>query len=284
MSDHWSLKRSLLHCLIAALVLSAAFGIYVFLFGSFGATETRIILTTLAVAYYSLMSLACAVAWEKRRTRVLSLPGLVVCAVGFAFLLVCIWSIPHESERVAKATAILAVFSFSFAQASVLSLARLKPKLRWVSWIAVVSIFSLAILVSTMIVVSFHDDWWLRAVGVLGIIDACASLSIPVLYKLGRLSPPAAARQPYQRIELVCPRCGHRGDYPLGRIQCAECALRMRVEVSEKPDVEEDPPFQFSIRSLLLITLIAALGLGILGSRLKQSHRPPRPASESPAR
>ena len=55
------------------------------------------------------------------------------------------------------------------------------------------------------------------------------------------------------------------------------------MEVSEKADVTEDPPFQFSIRSLLLITLIAALGLGILGSRLRPSETQPTPSSERPA-
>ena len=281
MTRQWSLKRSLLYSLIAALVLCAVFGIYVFLLGDFGQTEVRILLTTLTVAFYSLMSLACAVAWEKRRTRVLSLPGLVVCAVGFVFLLLCIWVESYESEAFAKATGILAIFAFSFAQASVLTLARLKPRLAWVSWTALVAIFSLAIVGSTMIVFDVDDQWWFRVLGVLAIVDSCASLSIPVLYKLGGLPAPDAARQPYPRIELICPRCGHRGDYPTGRIQCAECSLRIRVEISEKPDAAEDPPFQFSLRSLLLITLIASLGLGILGSRLKESHPQRTPSGES---
>jgi hypothetical protein len=286
MTARWSLKRCLLHSLIAALVLSAVFGIYVFLFGSFGETEVRILLSTLDVSYYSLMSLACAVAWEKRRTRVLSLPGLTTCMLGFVFLLLCIWVEFHQPEDfVWKTAAILGIFSFSFAQASVLTLARLKPRLAWVSWTAVVSIFSLAIVISTMIVWEIDDEWWFRAIGVLAIVDSCASLSIPLLYKLGGSAAPEVTGQPYPRIELICPRCGHQGEYSVGRIECTECSLRIRVEVSEKPDVEEDPPFQFSLRSLLLVTLIAAVGLGLLGSRLRStSSKPPQPPAERPAR
>jgi hypothetical protein len=279
MTARWSLKRSLLYSLIAALVLSAVFGIYVFLFGTFGDTEVRLLVTTLAVSCYSLMSLGCAVAWEKRRTRVLSLPGLVVCGLGFLFLLACIWVEGYDSEWFAKATGILAIFALSFAQASVLSLARLKPRQGWLSWTAVVSIFSLAILISTMIVVEVDDEWWFRAVGVVAIVDGCASLTIPILHKLAGL--PSAAGQfaeAYPRIELTCPRCGHRAEYPVGPIQCTQCSLRIRVEVSAKGDPEEDPPFQFSLRSLLLIMLITALGLGILGTRLRPPRTAPQPA------
>jgi len=53
MTGQSSLKRALLYSLIAALVLSAVFGVYVFLLGDFGKMEVRILETTLAVAYYT---------------------------------------------------------------------------------------------------------------------------------------------------------------------------------------------------------------------------------------
>ncbi len=66
MSDSIPLKQTLLRTLIGALILSALIGIYAFLFGDFGETEVKILLTTLTISYFSVTSLACAAAFEKK--------------------------------------------------------------------------------------------------------------------------------------------------------------------------------------------------------------------------
>ncbi len=48
MDKRWSLKRLLLHTVLGALVLAAV--VYVLLFGTFGKTEERILLTTLSIS------------------------------------------------------------------------------------------------------------------------------------------------------------------------------------------------------------------------------------------
>lgn len=274
------MAKVLLISVIGALVLSALFGIGAFLFGNFGETSMRILATTLSVSFYSLMALACAAALEKRRAKVTALPGLAVCGIGFVCLLLVIWVDLFGVEEFAKASAILALFAFSFAQTCILSFVRLKRQWVWVSWTAHVAIFWLAALLSTMIVLELNDAWFFRIAGVLGILDGCASLSIPLIYKLGGGIAPDkrgggiasdAPRRLGSHIELTCPACGLQGNYPIGSIQCPQCALKIRVEVAGmKAAPADDPPFQFSIKSLLLVMFIVAAGLGLLTYRMEQ--------------
>ncbi|OHB73193.1 MAG: hypothetical protein A2V70_07790 [Planctomycetes bacterium RBG_13_63_9] len=296
MARRWHIKRILLYSFIGALVVCAVLGIYAFLFGRFGETEIRILATTSGVCFYSLIAMACFAALEKRRSKVLALPGLGTCAAGMLVLLGVIWLDHHFEEGTLKLAAILAMFSFSFAQASLLSLARLERKLAWVSWIAYGAIFWLVIQLSVMIVWEIDDEWLIRVAGVLGILDGCASLAIPVLYKLHGGPKPVATRQTYTHItltfpipgkvgegpkpegsrpsyahfRLACPRCGHQDNFAVGAVECPECSLKMRVEVQATSEAVENPPFQFDLRSLMIVTLIVAVALSIFATRIQE--------------
>jgi hypothetical protein len=114
-----------------------------------------------------------------------------------------------------------------------LALAPLGRSVRWIFFAVVAVIFSLASLISAMVVFEPHDEWFRRIAGVLGILNGCGSLVIPVLHKLGGTSSETVADGSLDRIELVCPRCGRRGIYAVGAIKCEKCSLRMRVEVLE---------------------------------------------------
>ena len=129
MDKRWSLKRSLLQTVIGALVLSALVGVYVLLFGTFGKTEERILFTTLSISYFSVTSLACAAAFEKKQYPLLHVPGLLLGIAGFLLFIPGIWADWWRFNAFAKAAIILGVFSFSFAQACLLSLATLERRL-----------------------------------------------------------------------------------------------------------------------------------------------------------
>jgi len=131
--------------------------------------------------------------------------------------------------------AIVGVLSFSFAQACLLSLAPLRRRQAWVFYAAVTCILALAAIISAMIVVEPHDEQWIvRVLGVVAILDACFSLCVPILHRLGGKEATEKATVVYSDIELVCPRCGERGSYPLGNIQCSKCSLGIRVEIGER--------------------------------------------------
>jgi len=238
MGGNLPLKQTLLRTLIGALILSALIGIYAFLFGNFGETEVKILLTTLTISYFSVTSLACAAAFEKKKLPLLSATGLFLGVIGFLMFIPGIWAEWFKSEPYGKAMIILGIFSFSFAQACLLSLVTLEQRFQWVLYAAFGSIFSLAFLVSGMIVFEADVERFFRFAGVLGILDGCATVSIPVLYKLGRNELDQFTEGPYRAIEMQCPRCGHQGAFSLGETSCGHCALTIRIEIEEDANTQ----------------------------------------------
>jgi len=238
------MKRVLLHTVIATLVLAALVGIYVFLLGSFGKTEAKILFTTLAVSYFSVTSLACAAAYEKKRYPLLSLPGLALGVVGFLLFIPSIWAEWFEIEAIGKAMGTVGVISFSFAQACLLSLGTLERRLAWVYYAAVASVIALAAIISGMIVFEAHGEWVVRVLGVVGILDGCFSLCVPILYWLGGKPSGETAASHYEQIELACPRCAEWATYSVGNIRCRKCSLVIRVQIEGAADrsVSEESP------------------------------------------
>jgi hypothetical protein len=281
MANRWSLRKALLSSLIGALSLSALVGIYIFVVGDFGETEIKILLTTLSLAYFSVSALGCAVVLERGLARWLPFPGLLSCAFGFFWSLLMIWAEWHR-EPVAKTQVIAVIVAFSLAQSSLLTLAPLKGNLRWVFGATLAAIFALAALASAMLIFEWEDELLFRLTGVLGILDAAGTLAVPILYKLGHAGPaapqPVGKVQPTEgwHIELACPRCGHRGRYSVGRIRCPGCSLEVQVGIVDPAGDTGGRRLQFSLRSLLLVTLAASLPLGWIGFRVreraKQAH------------
>ena len=233
MENRPSIKRFLLYMVVGGLVLAALIGIYVLLFGTFGPTEERILLTTLGISYFSVTSLACAAVYEKKRQGLLALPGLALSVIGLALFLPGMWADWLEIDAYGKTTAIIAIFSFSFAHACLLSFVTLQRHLAWVYYAAVGSILTLAAIVTAMILFD-KGDWLLRLAGAVGILDGCLSLCIPILHRLGgNVSVPTTIGS-YERIELICPRCGQRGVYSVGSIKCCSCSLVIDIHI--EPD------------------------------------------------
>lgn len=280
MADYRALRRGLLCTLIGALALAGLIGIYVFVLGDFGETEMKILVTTLSLTFFSVTSLGCTAVLERKSGAILGLPGLAVSLLGFVSSLAIIWS-EWGSEPMFKTMAILAIFAFSLAQACLLALPRLKARLRWLFAGALACIFSLALLISVMVIFEWDDELLFRLAGVLGILDACATLTIPILYKV---TGPAALKPDRLtetaghgdlRIELSCPRCGRAGVYPLGTIDCPECSLRISVEVTDPTGLQQagrrrSGRFQFGLKAMLLVFVVASLPLGWIGYRVRQ--------------
>ncbi|MHB9063338.1 MAG: hypothetical protein ACYC4B_06070 [Pirellulaceae bacterium] len=234
MTNGRSMKRAFLQAIIATLVVTALVGIYVFLFGTFGKTEAKILATTATICYFSTTSLACSATFEKKRHPALSLPGLALGVLGLVFFIPSIWAEWLEVEAAGKAMGVIGALSFSFAQACLLSLAPLQPRHAWVFHAAVALILALAAIISGIIIFEPQDeDLTVRVVGVVAILDGCFSLCVPILHRLGGKQITEKTPQVYSRIELVCPRCGERGIYATGKSTCPECSLVFRVEITD---------------------------------------------------
>lgn len=83
----------------------------------------------------------------------------------------------------------------------------------------------------------FNDDspeHLMRLAGALGIVSACATVAIVVLYRLHRRPPGTSAEvAAIAGIHLVCPHCGRKQPAPIGESACAGCGLLITVAVRE---------------------------------------------------
>jgi len=88
--DSINIKRIFLYTLIASVVLSAVIGIGVVLFGDFGQTEIRVLMTTLTITTTSILGLACGAYFETGRGRLLPLTGIIfsLAAAVMSFLII----------------------------------------------------------------------------------------------------------------------------------------------------------------------------------------------------
>jgi len=76
-------KRYFLIALVGSLVVSAIIGIYIFLAGDFGEIENKILLTTVALAVFSLLRLCSALIYGKGGSSILSSLGMGSAILGF---------------------------------------------------------------------------------------------------------------------------------------------------------------------------------------------------------
>ena len=89
----------------------------------------------------------------------------------------------------------------------------------------------------SMIVFEADDEIFFRVLGIVGILDGCGTLTIPILARLhGVSSVQAKNRETIDEVSLFCPQCGERKTYPLGDITCVNCGLKLHVAVIKKED------------------------------------------------
>ncbi|MBM3926576.1 MAG: DUF4337 domain-containing protein [SAR202 cluster bacterium] len=225
------LRRWFLTALIGSLVISALIAIFILIFGGdFGETEGKILFTTLTISLFSLTGLGSAAPLERSRLSAFWYLGIALAVVGFVFFVIGIWSEWVEKEHYGNSMGTIAIFSFSFAQVGMLSLVRLKGTARVLTPVTAIIIFILASMVSAMMFVDNIDDGeYLRAVGVLAVLDALGTVTIPLLGRMTPRETPAAAPSQVKQVELRCPRCGTMQTMDEGGALCQKCALRITI-------------------------------------------------------
>jgi hypothetical protein len=179
---------------VSALCLAALVSIVIFLFGSFGETERRLLATALAVAGYSLTGLA-ATTRIGRRPVWLGPLGIGVSGLGFVLAISLIWTSP-EGDLLVRLTGSVTVLAIAIAHASLLLPHR--PDQRLTAAVLAATLVMLGVLAAMLIVQMLFalepSDWYLRWMGVVAVLTVLGTLLVPILRKVtAKPGEPAAA-------------------------------------------------------------------------------------------
>ncbi len=222
------LRRWFLIILIVSLGISALTAIFILIFGEFVDTEGKIIFTTLTISLYSLTGMGSAASLERGRWSLLSYLGLMVAIVGFAVFLPGIWAEWIGRDNYSKFMASIGLFSFSFAQSSLLSTVRLQGKTSFLMPATILVIFALASFVTAVLFAEPDNIDLARALGVLAVLDGFGTVSIPLVSRIGPAQTTVGTGQKSQ-VEVRCPRCNTLQHLDEGGARCRKCSLEITV-------------------------------------------------------
>ena len=77
-------------------------------------------------------------------------------------------------------------------------------------------------------------DPLVRVTGAGGIVAACSTVGILILYRLNRRTPGTSATvSDIKAVHVVCPHCGKKREAKVGESACAECGLGLSIKVVE---------------------------------------------------
>ncbi len=158
-------QRKLLFAFIGSIVACALVGIYCLLVGGMGRTEERILATTAAVGGCSMLALAGAIPWERRRWHPIGPLAIMAIASALGLSVYMIWFYSYQYppgirwERFAGSAWVL---SCALPTVGLLSLARLRSNLQFVLGITITSIAVLVLMLLAAILGEFEDESWMR--------------------------------------------------------------------------------------------------------------------------
>jgi len=184
--DSINIKRIFLYTLIASVVLSAVIGIGVVLFGDFGQTEVRVLMTTLTVTITSILGLACGAYFETGRGRLLPSAGIALSLAAALMSFLIIWDVLDDSETFIKSFVSVTLLAAACSHLSLLLLARLDRRFVWsrtASFICV-GLLTAVLIFITWLQEPVSDETTARILGVLSILVASLTVMTPVFHKL----------------------------------------------------------------------------------------------------
>jgi hypothetical protein len=183
----FSIRRVFTMSLIASLSISALIAIFVFLFGNFDETETRLILTTLTIGGYCLTGLCSSVLYDKNKYFPFAFSGIIVSVFGFLITTAAIWEIIYFSD-VWKSVLIFIILAMSIAHASLLLLAQSGKNSVGICLSAtIIFICFVAFMLIYLVLNEFPNqtsEFFYRLLGVFAVLDVLGTIITPILRKL----------------------------------------------------------------------------------------------------
>ena len=181
-------KKVFLITMIIFLSISALIGIIIFLAGSFGSIEMKIIGTTLAIGGFSLTALCSAALYDKRRFIAISVLGMATAVIGLLIAVISLWA---ELDIMWKTAAIAVILSASLAQSSLLLLIRSQRTIVNVSRaVTIMFIITVAVMLISLVLTELDIGvtFFYKLLGVFVILDALGTTITPIILKVTSLN------------------------------------------------------------------------------------------------
>ena len=182
------LKRTFLVASLASLIVSAGIGVAIFLLGDLGETQSKLLLTTLAVAGFSLTGWASVARDSSWWLWPLQPLGAAASVVGLVVVTFSIWELIGTDDQVWKLMATLSLVAFSLGHLSLLSAFRPANLLIRACWLAAMAaVLAVAFVLLNGIWGPIHPDnreAFFRILGIVVILDVLGSLVLLPLAKL----------------------------------------------------------------------------------------------------
>lgn len=232
-------QRTLLVGFLVSIAACGLVGVYCLLIGSFGQFQAKVLGTTAAVATASILGLASAIPWERRRWHPIGPFGAVSVTAALILLLILIWADRWLSSQgvirnFVRVMGTACVAGVALPHVALLSLARLRRSYQWVRTATLCTIAALGLEITYLIWAEPHGDEWIRLTGVLSIAVACGTIAVPILHRVSRIRTREAVRTVELLLTVTCPRCGLAQQLPVGRSACTQCKLRFVIEIEEE--------------------------------------------------
>ncbi|CAB4530643.1 unannotated protein [freshwater metagenome] len=189
------IRRIAVWTVVIALVITALIGIYTIVSGELGETQSKVMLTTLAVAAFSVLAL-CHLAIVERDVKAVGWIGIGMSALALVTAAILIWwdfgDYMYQPSgvymNITKTFAISGLAALSLAHANLMLLLQTAP-LRWIRSSLSVALILIAIVPTLVIPIiltdgnfpppSFQDVYW-RFFAVILILDALCTIALPV--------------------------------------------------------------------------------------------------------
>jgi ribosomal protein L37E len=234
-------QRTLLLSFLASIAACGMVGVYCLVAGNLGRIEGAVLVSVALVGAASILGLACAITWERRRWHPIGPIGVLCVLFTFAVSLALIWLDAYAIRTpnwVWKIMASSWTVAVAVPHAGLLALARLRTGYCWVRRWTIVCIAGTAALIVYLII----DDptpfevfrQLMRLLGVLAIGVVCGTLAIPILHRVSSIRTREAVRTTELRLELKCPRCLTQQHVPAGHSKCVSCGLKLKIEIEEE--------------------------------------------------
>ena len=167
---------------LTSLIVSALIGIYIFLAGTFGATQQKLLLTVVLIGVFSIFGLANSISLKRTWMFPLCILGIISAAASLLLLGLSIWELLDVHQTVVKVIFTFIVVSFTSSHVSLLSSMRISGVICRM-WQIISEI--IPIIVGVMIVgviwgflIIDNDGIFFRVLGVAIILDVLASVGI----------------------------------------------------------------------------------------------------------